>query len=163
MKFSRNDAFDCLVALDVATVFLDSYRGKKLPENLDSYFGPPEEFFVAADTQEPYTDGELIPILDDGNFSVVTFCDPLQQHFVQYFVESPKSPINKFLSWQQYLADLLIHVGESMEDDERVRRVASIVGFQNSDLLFKFFAAAEDGSYDEYMRLRDEFVHGIHS
>jgi hypothetical protein len=40
----------------------------RLPENLDVYFGAPEEFFLAPDTLPPYTRGRLVPVLDDGNF-----------------------------------------------------------------------------------------------
>ena len=65
------------------------YRQKRLPENLDIYFSPPEEFFLASDTQSPYTDGGLIPILDDGNFGIVTFLDPETRTIVQKDVECP--------------------------------------------------------------------------
>jgi hypothetical protein len=42
-------------ALGVAPVFSESYRAKRLPENLSIYFGPPEEYFMAGLTpQETY-------------------------------------------------------------------------------------------------------------
>lgn len=55
MAFTREQALGALASLKPAAVFLDSYTGKPLPENLDIYFGPPEEFFIAPDTQERYT------------------------------------------------------------------------------------------------------------
>lgn len=38
MAFTRENAFDSLTSLKPAAVFLDSYRVKPLPKNLDIYF-----------------------------------------------------------------------------------------------------------------------------
>lgn len=73
MAFTRDEAYEALASLNPAPIFLESYRVRSLPENLDIYFGPPEEFFIASDTQDRYTGGRLVPILDDGNFRLVTF------------------------------------------------------------------------------------------
>lgn len=142
-------------------MFLDAYKSKQLPECLHAYIGPPDEFFIAADTQEPYSKGRLIPILDDGNFSIVTFSDPCGARLVQFDVESPQSMLKEFTNWQQYLADLLIRVGESIDDDARVRRIAALVEFRYPDMLFAFFTAAGDQPYEEYKRLEQQFVSSI--
>ena len=51
MAFTREQAYDALASLDPASVFLEWYRVKRLHEDLDLYLGPPEEFFIAPDTQ----------------------------------------------------------------------------------------------------------------
>ena len=117
-------------------MFLDSYRVRHLPENLDIYFGPPEEFFITPDTQEIYTRNHLVPILDDGNFGLVTFLDPEARQLVQMDVESPDESRATFQHWQQFLADLMIRIGESEDEDEQVRRMADVVGFAHTDELF---------------------------
>jgi hypothetical protein len=69
MPFTREQAFAGLASLNPAPVFLDSYRNRHLVENVEIYFGPPEEFFIAPETQALYTRDRLVPILDDENFS----------------------------------------------------------------------------------------------
>src|SRR5262245_32575415 len=105
MAFTRKQASAAPASFNPAPVFLDSYRVNPLPENLDIYFGPPEEFFIAPDTQELYTHNRLVPILDDGNFGLVTFLDPDTRNLVQIDVESPAETRAVFRHWQQYLAD----------------------------------------------------------
>lgn len=129
MAFTREQAYAALASLNPAPVFLESYRVKPLPENLDIYFGPPEEFFIAPDTQELYTRNRLIPILDDGNFGQVTFLDPDTRELVQMYVESPEESRTVFRHWQDYLADLMARLGETVDDDDRFRRMAELVGF----------------------------------
>jgi hypothetical protein len=157
MGFTREQAYAALASLNPAPVFLDSYRIKRLPEDLDIYFGPPEEFFIAPDTQELYTDSRLVPILDDGNFGLVTFLDPDTRELVQMDVESPAESRAVFRHWQQYLADLMIRVGESVDDDSRVRRMAQLVGFAHSNELFDYFARMEAVSGDASWEARRLF------
>jgi hypothetical protein len=157
MAFTREQAFDALASLKPAAVFLDSYRVASLPENLDIYFGPPEEFFIAPDTQEVYTRNRLVPILDDGNFGLVTFLDPDTNELVQMDLESPDDSRVTFQHWQQYLADLMIRIGESVDDDERVRRIATLVGFAHTEALFAYFARTEGLSDDAWWEARRKF------
>jgi hypothetical protein len=156
MAFTREQAFEALSSLNPAPVFLQSYAAKRLPENLDIYFGPPEEFFIAPDTQELYTRGRLIPILDDGNFGLVTFLDPQTRELVQLDVESPDETRTSFKHWQQYLADLLLRVAD-VDDDEQVRRIAALVGFEHTDKLFEFLDRAESLDGDAWWEARRRF------
>ena len=161
MAFTREQAYDALASLKPAHAFLESYRVKRLPENLDIYFGPPEEFFIAPDTQELYTRNHLVPILDDGNFGLVTFLDPDTGNLVQMDVESPDEDRATFRHWQQYLACLMIRIGESVDEDERVRRMAKLIGFAHTDELFAYFASSQALSGDEWWEARRKFPLGI--
>jgi hypothetical protein len=161
MAFTREQAFAALASLNPAPVFLESYRVRPLPENLDIYFGPPEELFVAPDTQELYTRNHLVPILDDGNFGLVTFLDPNTWELIQIDVESPEESRASFRHWQQYLADLMIRVGETVDEDGRVRRIAQLIGFGHTDELFKYFARTEELSGDAWSEARRQFPLGI--
>lgn len=163
MAFTREQAYASLASLNPAPIFLESYRVSSLPENLDIYFGPPEEFFFAPDTQEVYTGKRLIPILDDGNFGLVTFLDPGTRELVQMDVESPAESRSVFWHWQQYLADLMIRVGESVDDDSQVRRMAELVGFSHTDELFDHFARTGVLSGDEWWEARRLFPLNIRS
>jgi hypothetical protein len=155
--FPREQAFDALASLKPAAVFLDSYRVKQLPEGLDIYFGPPEEFFIAPDTQEVYTRNRLVPILDDGNFGLVTFLDPDTRGLVQIDVESPNESQAIFQHWQQYLAALMIRIGESVDVDERVRRMANLVGFAHTEELFAYFSRTQGLNGDAWWDARRKF------
>jgi hypothetical protein len=157
VAFTREQAFDALASLKPAAVFLDSYRGKPLPEDLGIYFGPPEEFFIAPDTQEVYTHNRLVPILDDGNFGLVTFLDPDTRELVQMDVESPNENQAIFQHWQQYLAALMIRIGESVDVDERVRSMAKLVGFAHTDELFAYFSRIQRLNGDEWRDARRKF------
>jgi hypothetical protein len=157
MAVTREQAYAALASLNPAPVFLDLYRVKQLPENLDIYVGPPEEFFIASDTQELYTRNRLVPILDDGNFGLVTFLEPDTRELIQMDVESPEESRAIFLHWQQYLADLMMRIGESMDDDSRLRRIAELVGFAHTDKLFEHFARTQDVSGDAWWEARRQF------
>jgi hypothetical protein len=161
VAFTRAQAYDALASLNPAQMFLDSYRVKPLPENLDIYFGAPEEFFIAPDTQEVYTRNRLVPILDDGNFGIVTFLDSETGYLVQLDVESPDESRATFRHWQQYLADLMIRIGESVDDDEQVHRMAKLVGFAHTDELFAYFARRKALSGAAWWEARRKFLLGI--
>lgn len=157
MAFTRVQAYDALASLKPAQVFLDSYSVKPLPENLDIYFGPPEEFFIAPDTQELYTRNLLLPILDDGNFGLVTFLDPGTGNLVQLDVESPDDCRSTFQHWQQFLADLMIRIGESVDDDEKVCRMGRLIGFAHTDELYAYFSRAQALNGDARCEARRKF------
>jgi len=158
MAFTREQAYAALASLNPAQVFLDSYRIRRLPENLDIYFRPPEEFFLAGDSQEPYTrNSRFVPILDDGNFGVVTFLNPETRELVQIDVEAPGETRATFRHWQQYLADLMIQVGEVVEEDESVRRIGRLIGFDHTDALFAYYARTEGLSGDAWWEERRQF------
>ena len=157
MAFTRNQSFDALASLNPAAVFLDSYKVKRLPENLDIYFGPPEEFFLASDTQEDYTHNHLIPILDDGNFDLITFLDPDTKKLIQMDIESADEIRATFQHWQQYLAALMIRIGESVDDDARIRRMVKLIGFTHTDELFDYFTRTQGLNTDAWLDARRAF------
>jgi hypothetical protein len=152
---TREESLAALESLGVANVFADSYRSKKLPHNLDIHFGPPEEFFLAPDTHDVYTNGRLIPLLDDGNFGIVTFLDPDTSNFVQVDVEEPEDSRTVLTSWQQYLADVFIGIAESGADDDELAVIAKLIGFQHMDRTLEFIDSAPDFGWCE---ARDEFI-----
>ena len=156
MRTSREQAFAVLSQLGVAPIFLESYRSKRLPEDLDVLFGPPEAFFLDPEIQDVYTEGRLIPLLDDGNFGVVTFYDPRDGTFVKMDVESGPENATILANWQQYLADLMIFVYENNDDDDEVRRIAELVGFSELPRIIEF-ARSYQGA-DSYHQRRAAFV-----
>lgn len=160
MPFTREDAYRTLAALKPAPIFLQSYEVERLPENLDIYFGPPEEFFIAPDTQELYTQGRLVPILDDGNFGLVTFCDPDARTLVQMDVESPADK-TIFHHWQQYLAHLMISIAESIDSDDQIRRMAELIRFAHTKELFEYLDLSQEMSDDEWWEASQRFIMGI--
>ena len=157
MPFTREQAFAALTSLNPARVFLDSYRVKSLPEDLDIHFGPPEEFFISPSTQELYTRKRLIPILDDGNFGVVTFLEPDTRTLVQIDVESPNESRMVFRHWQQYLADLMIRICDSVDDDRRVELIAKLIGFEYTNEVFDYFARTASLEGEAWRVARDQF------
>jgi hypothetical protein len=133
MAFTRADAYRTLAALRPARVFLQAYHTDRLPEMLELYFRPPEEFFLAPDSQARYTEGRWIPILDDGSFGLITFCDPETLALRQMHVESPGEVQVSFPNWNAYLADLMERVMESDDDPGRLRRIAELIGLRLPD------------------------------
>lgn len=133
MAFTREEAYRTLAALRPAPVFLQAYHASRLPESLELYFRPPEEFFLAPDSQATYTEGRWVPILDDGSFSLITFCDPDTLALRQMYVESPGEVQAALPNWNAYLADLMERVMESDEDPERLRRIAELIGHRLPD------------------------------
>jgi hypothetical protein len=157
MPFTREQAFDALSRWQPAPVFLDAYRLKRLPENLDIFFGAPEEFFLAPETQALYTQERFIPILDNGNFNLVLFDDPDANHLIEVAIEDPKDA-TRFLNWQQFLAHLLLNIGESFDDNDRIRRIATLIQFRYVDDLFTLWEQVGELPYDEYRSGCQSFV-----
>ncbi len=158
----RDQARHSLELLNASPVFLQAYEGRRLPEDLDIYFGCPEEFFLAPETLPAYTEGRLIPILDDGNFGLITFYDPTSGCLVQKAIESPHEVRARFANWQQYLADLMIRIAESIDDDDRLRRMAHLIDFRQFDELLAFFDACRDHPpAEEYDRRKARFLDAI--
>jgi hypothetical protein len=155
---TREQAQAALAALNPAPIFLDAYRSQRLPLNLDIYFGPPEEFFLAPDTGAAYTGGRLIPILDDGNFGIITFYDPDSGALVQKDIESPHDILATFENWQQYLADLMIRIVETIEDDEEVGVIADLIGFRHYTELMEFLEEQPEEPFDQYHERKREFI-----
>jgi hypothetical protein len=160
MAFTREQAYRTLAELKPAPIFLQSYEVKQLPENLDIYFGPPEEFFIAPDTQKLYTQGRLVPILDDGNFGLVTFCDPAARALVQMDVESPDDK-TVFRHCQQYLAELMIRIVESTDSDDQLSRIAEIIRFSHMDAFLEYLDRSEELTGDAWWEAKRQFPLGI--
>jgi hypothetical protein len=161
MTFTREQAYQALASLNPALIFLHSYQIKRLPDDLDLFFGPPEEFFTSPDSQELYTEGRLIPLLDDGQFLRVLLLDSDTRHLVQVSIESPEEIRTIFTSWSQYLADLMIRLGESIDDDEKLRRIAALVQFPHFDALVTFLDEVAPLSYADYESAKKQFVKTI--
>lgn len=156
---TREQARQTIELLGVAPIFSECYTTKRLPHNLDIFFSPPEEFFLAADSQERYAKGKLIPLLDDGNFGIVTFYDPDRRVFVQKDVESPEETAAEFTNWQQYLADLMMRIGEAIDDDDELREIAALLQFKHFDVTLAFLDSEEDGiSYEAFSERRRKFI-----
>jgi hypothetical protein len=158
MSFTRDQAYQALASLNPAPIFLESYRTVRLPEDLDIFFGPPEEFFTAPDSQELYTEGRLIPLLDDGQFLRVILLDPATKNLVQVSIESPEEERATFADWSQYLLDLMIRLGESIDDDAKLRRIADLVQFPHIDALLTFLDEVAPLAYAEYASQKQRFV-----
>jgi hypothetical protein len=155
---TRKQAFEALKALNPAPVFLQSYQDERLPENLDIFFRPPEELFLAPETQTAYTQGRLIPILDDGNFGIVTFYDPSTGSLIQKDVESPAEIRAQFHNWQQYLAHLVVRIAETVDDETRVERMATLLQFKYCNEVFAFLDEVATEPYERYHSKRQKFI-----
>jgi hypothetical protein len=159
---TREEAFAALASLNPAPVFLESYRSERLPNNLYICFGPPEEFFLAPETQDSYTEGLLIPILDNGNFDLVTFLDPATRSLVQKYVEEPAHVQAVFTNWQQYLADLFIRMTEGIFDDDSEARLGGVsIGFAHIEETLRFLDRMTGLASEEYYAARAEFIASI--
>jgi hypothetical protein len=128
MPFTRDQAYEALASLNPAQVFLDVYRNRNLPGDLDIYVGSPEELFIAPETQRRFGNGRLIPILDDGNFDIVTFLDPENRSLVEISVERPSEIRARFVQWSDYLSSLMARIGESVDDDRDIATLARLIG-----------------------------------
>jgi hypothetical protein len=158
---TREQARKALEGLSPAPIFLEAYRSERLPMDLQIDFGPPEEFFLAPDTVSAYTDGRLIPILDDGNFGIVTFYDPDTGALLQKDVESPQEILDRFENWQQYLASLMMRFAETIDDDEDLRNIAELIGFRHFQELMAFYDHEPGEPFDQYERRRREFIDNV--
>lgn len=162
MIISRDKSYAALAKLKPAPVFLQSYQSKRLPEDLNIYFGPPEELFLAPATDEEYPWGDRIPILDDGNFGLLLFVDPGTKKLAQIDIECPDEIHDEYENWQQYLAELMIRIGEGIDDDKRVRRAAKVIAFAHVDGLFDFFSRTQALSGRAYKKAKRQFLASLH-
>lgn len=83
----------------------------------------------------------MIPILDDGNFGRVLFIDPATQGLIQMGIESPEESRKVFVSWQDYLEDLMITLCECTDwDKTQLRLAAELIGYERVDEYLARFA-----------------------
>lgn len=162
---TREQALKTLKSLKPAPVFIQCYQKDDLPYDLDIYFSVPEEFFMlTADEQEVYTNGRLIPLLDDGNFDVVLYYDPEENGFVQMDVDEGKVDA-RFANWQQYVASLLIRIAESIDDDADLKAISKTVGFKYfrelTSLLKTFGESDDDDEGEEEERAKRKFIESL--
>jgi hypothetical protein len=155
---TRDEAHRTLELLGVAPIFLHSYSTRPLPRNLDIFFGPPEELFLEPETQGVYTEGRLIPILDDGNFGLVTFYDPRDKSLIQKDVETPGEIQARYRNWQQYLADLLMRIAEVIEDENELKDIAQLVGFRHLAETLACLDRLAAKSDNEWNRGKEQFI-----
>lgn len=158
MPVTREQSLDTLKTLGVAPMFVQSYNDKRLPRDLDIFFGPPEEFFIEPDTQQLYTHERLIPLLDDGNFALVLFYDPEKKVFIRKYLEHPEEEIH-YSNWQQYLADLMIEIAENSDaEDSELAEIADILEFKKLGEVLAFLDSAHEISWEQYHANKAEFI-----
>ncbi|MCA9152524.1 MAG: hypothetical protein KDA92_24645, partial [Planctomycetales bacterium] len=72
-------------------------------------------------------------------------------------VEEPDE-VTRFRNWQQYLAHLMLDIGESCDDDDRIRRMADLIQFRYVNELFALWERVGDLPCDQYERECRAFV-----
>src|SRR6516162_3078887 len=150
MPVAREQALETLTMLGVAPIFLQSYKDEPLPKDLDLFFRAPGEFFIGPETQEFYTEGRLIPLLDNGSFALVLFYDPQNKAFIRKYIEDPEVEIH-YANWQQYLADLMIEIAEGKDaDDSELAEIATLIEFKHLEETIAFLDSLPESSYDQY-------------
>jgi hypothetical protein len=87
----------------------------------------------------------------------VLFLDPDADALVLIDIESPGQVRSTFRHWQQYLAHLMIQVAESEESDDRIRRIAELIGFAHTRELFEYFDRMQNLSDDAWWEARRQF------
>lgn len=159
----REEGYSWLQALGVARVFLESYRVRRLPEDLDNRFGPPEEFFTLdSSSQSDYDEGgRLVALLDDGNFDAILFFDRLRGDFVLKDVEIPSRVQRRFASWQQYLATLVRDLWEAERSDAALGRVAELIGFSHLPATISLLERVNESSDSEREAAWQAFIDGL--
>ena len=100
----------------------------------------------------------MIPILDDGNFGIVTFLDPETRTIVQKDVERPFEEYARFEKWQQYLGSLVINMAESIDDDERLRLMSDLIGYKYFEETLTLLDSLGNAPYEEYQRAKAGFL-----
>ncbi|PWU00772.1 MAG: hypothetical protein C5B53_03580 [Candidatus Melainabacteria bacterium] len=158
MPVTRQEALNTLEKLGVAPIFVQSYFDERLPKNLDLFFRPPEELFNAPDTQQPYTEGRLIPLLDNGNFAFVLFYDPEDEGLIRKYIEHPEDEV-RYSNWQQYLADLMIEIAENCDaDDSELIEIAALLEFRHLEVTLAFLNSQSKSTYEQYESNKDKFI-----
>lgn len=81
---------------------------------------------------------------------------------MQKDIESPHETRATLANWQQYLTDLMIRIAGSIDDDDRLRRLADLIGFKYFNELMGFFDACRDRPpVGEYKLRKARFLHTI--
>ena len=161
MPVTREQAFEALSSLKPAEIFLESYEMEILPENMDIYFRPPEEFFMEPEAQEFYTGNHLIPILSSGSSDAVIFLDPATGDLIEKSLETPSEVRITYHGWQQYLASVMLEVCNAIDEMDHIGRIADLIGFLHVDELFAHLRQSGTLQGEQWETAQDEFVAGI--
>ena len=96
-----------------------------------------------------------------GTLASVTFLDPKTRTIVQKDVESPFEEYARFQNWQQYLGSLVINMAESIDDDERLERMADLVGFKYLEETLSLLDSLGNAPHEETQRAKAGFLAGL--
>jgi hypothetical protein len=154
---TRAEVLGWIRRLGLADVFCRLYLREPVPYHLDVHFGCPEELFSPTGQQSTFTEGGLIPLLDDGNFGLILLFDPLSGQFIEKDIEGGGEVQTRYDNWQQYLAELMIRIADSGADDEKLRGIAEMVGFRYLAETLQFLDSCGNLPFDEYHRRKEAF------
>ena len=59
---------------------------------------------------------------------------------------------------QQYLGSLVINMAESIDDDERLRRMSDLVGYKYFEETLTLLNSLGDAPHEEYQRAKTDFL-----
>ena len=153
------ESLDAIRTLRLAPVFEDLSFDRVVPANLRIYMRYPSEFRNATlDEWKPLTEGNLVPIVDDGSFYNICFFDPSRRKFVVKNVEEPEQIVREFDSWQSYLAYALLEIADSGPSDVELVQVAEAVGFQHTAELLSLLRQMERLSDREIDERAAQFI-----
>jgi hypothetical protein len=85
---------------------------------------------------------------------------PQSRGIIKKSFEEPSSRLEAFQSWGQFVADLMIRIGEVIDDDEdRLRRIAALVGFRHVEELIEFLPRPDryDGGEEDVVRRKRQW------
>jgi len=153
------ESLNAIRTLGLAPVFEDLYFGREVPSNLQIAMRYPTEFHnTTLDEWKPLTEGSLIPIVDDGNFSSICLFDPSKRKFVVKLIEEPARIVREFDSWQQYLAYALLEIADSGLSEEELTQLAGTIGFRHTAGLLSLLRDMETLSDDAIDEREAQFI-----
>lgn len=153
------ESLNTIRSLGLPPVIEDLYFGRPVPGDLRIYMNYPSEFRGARlDAWAPLTEGGLIPLVDDGNFSEVGLYDPGNGTFIVKSIEEPDRTLRRFDSWQQYLAFRLLAIADSGAGEEELARVAEVVAFKYTAPLLSLLREMETLPDQEIDQRTERFI-----
>jgi len=151
MKIDLKHSLKLTKELKLPEIISNILLEEELPYNLYVHFGNAGEFFLMSEEeQSEYSNGNIIPLWDDGNFDRVTAYNTKTKNYVTFYIEDPDEGLSHQLTYEQLMATEFKELWEAEKDRTDLKEIAKLFNYSGIQSFLDNMAKINDLEYDEY-------------
>ncbi|MCH1923619.1 hypothetical protein L9G74_04635 [Shewanella sp. C32] len=140
------------------------YAGEYAKDDITILVGCPEEYFLMTDAEQAaYSQGVLMPVIADADFSTMVFHHPQQQCFIELFTEDG-AVRQEYANYRQLMFAIFCRAYDCFEDEpEAVVNICQQFQLTASETQhwLQFLTTDNSANYDEFEAAKAAFMASI--